>query len=68
MACIVHGYGGNLLILLNKPFRVLSQFRDRDDRATLADFVDVPNVYPAGLLDAAIVLTELNLAVHVIET
>ena len=51
MACIVHGYGENLLILLNKPFRVLSQFRDSDGRSTLGDFVDVPNVYPAGRLD-----------------
>lgn len=40
-----------MLILLNKPFRVLSQFRDRDGRPTLADYVDVKGVYPAGRLD-----------------
>jgi 23S rRNA pseudouridine2457 synthase len=50
-ACIVHGYGTEVLILLNKPFRVLSQFRDPDGRATLGDFVDLPGVYPAGRLD-----------------
>lgn len=39
------------LILLNKPFRVLSQFRDADGRPTLADFVKQKDVYPAGRLD-----------------
>lgn len=39
------------LILLNKPFRVMSQFTGDGSRATLADYVDVPAVYPAGRLD-----------------
>lgn len=38
-------------VLLNKPFRVLSQFRDPDGRPTLANYVNVPGVYPAGRLD-----------------
>ena len=42
-----------MLVALNKPFNVLCQFTDTHapPRATLADFVKIPDVYPAGRLD-----------------
>jgi 23S rRNA pseudouridine2457 synthase len=40
-----------MLIAFNKPFGVICKFRPEPGRPTLADYVQVPNVYPAGRLD-----------------
>ena len=50
------------LILFNKPHGVLCQFRPAPPRRTMQDYIQVPDVYAAGRLDAdsegLIVLTD----------
>jgi 23S rRNA pseudouridine2457 synthase len=40
-----------MLIAFNKPFGVACKFSPEPNRKTLADFIDVRGVYPAGRLD-----------------
>ena len=39
------------IVLLNKPYGVLSTFTDPEGRRCLGDYIDLPGVYAAGRLD-----------------
>ncbi|WP_456156798.1 pseudouridine synthase [Zooshikella ganghwensis] len=40
-----------MVVLFNKPYQVLSQFTDGEQRQTLADYLSIQNIYAAGRLD-----------------
>ena len=40
-----------MLIAFNKPFGVICKFRPEPGRPTLADYIKIPEIYPAGRLD-----------------
>ncbi len=40
-----------MIVLFNKPFQVLSQFTTESKKKTLADYIDIRNIYAAGRLD-----------------
>lgn len=39
------------LVIFNKPFQVLSQFKDSGDKLTLKKYLNLPGYHPAGRLD-----------------
>lgn len=40
-----------MLVVFNKPFNTLCQFTDEQQRDTLANYIDIKNIYAAGRLD-----------------
>jgi len=44
-------YKKTILLLFNKPFNTLCQFTGEAADSTLADFIEIKEVYPAGRLD-----------------
>jgi 23S rRNA pseudouridine2457 synthase len=53
------------IIRFYKPYGVLTKFTDTEDRPTLADYIDIADIYPAGRLDmdseGLLILTDFGL-------